>query len=332
VRANDGTLWSPWSQAFTVSPGANTAPVVSIANMNVTMSQDQTVAASTLFTASDPDGDSIAQYDFWDTGEGGGHWVVNGVAQTGGHDIFVAASQMAHMSYVAGSSTDTLWVRVNDGTLWSPWSQAFTVSPGANAAPVVSIANTNVTMSQGQTVAASALFTASDPDGTSIAQYDFWDTGEGGGHFVVNGVAQIGGHDIFVAASQLAQVSYVAGSSADTLWVRVNDGALWSPWSQAFTVKPPSAVQANAEGAAGSAAALNLAGSDTFQFIYDFVQQTASAAQTAAGASDADHSSSAALLAQIADWHSDGQIVADAHGADIAASILNQHQTDFHLV
>jgi hypothetical protein len=34
---------------------------------------------SSLFTASDPDGDAITQYDFWDTGDGGGHYLVNGV-------------------------------------------------------------------------------------------------------------------------------------------------------------------------------------------------------------------------------------------------------------
>jgi hypothetical protein len=31
-------------------------------------------------------------------------------------------------SYVAGSGTDTLWVRVSEGGQWNPWSPSFTVS------------------------------------------------------------------------------------------------------------------------------------------------------------------------------------------------------------
>ena len=44
------------------------------------ISATQTVAATTLFTASDGDGDPLTQYDFWDTGTGGAHWVINGHA------------------------------------------------------------------------------------------------------------------------------------------------------------------------------------------------------------------------------------------------------------
>jgi hypothetical protein len=35
-------------------------------------------AATSLFTAADADSDSIVQYDFWNSGTGGGRWLLNG--------------------------------------------------------------------------------------------------------------------------------------------------------------------------------------------------------------------------------------------------------------
>ena len=57
----------------------------------------------------------------------------------------------------------------------------------------------------GQTFAASSLFMARDADGDTITKIALWDTGTGGGHFVVNGVAQAPNVEIDVtAAAQLA--------------------------------------------------------------------------------------------------------------------------------
>ena len=67
------------------------APVVTAAN--VTLSTGHTsVAASSLFSANDPDGNSIATYAFMDTGTG--HFVLNGVAQPNDQEIDVAAAQL----------------------------------------------------------------------------------------------------------------------------------------------------------------------------------------------------------------------------------------------
>jgi hypothetical protein len=81
-------------------------------------------------------------------------------------------------------------------------------TPSTDTPPVVTVSNSNITASPGQIFAADSLFTASDPDGDAITQYDFWDTGGGGGHFLVNGVAQPTNGDIYVTASQLAQTIY----------------------------------------------------------------------------------------------------------------------------
>jgi hypothetical protein len=96
--------------------------------------------------------------------------------------------------------------------------------------------NSTIAATPGEILTASSLFTASDPDGDAITQYDFWDTGGGGGHFLVNGVAQPPNGDIYVSAAQLAQTTYQSGTGIDTLWVRANDGTQWSAWSPGFAV------------------------------------------------------------------------------------------------
>ena len=126
--------------------------------------------------SSDADGDPITQYAFWDT-QGNGHWVVNGVAQATNAEIDVAAANLSQVSYVFGpsGSTDTLFVRANDGTAWGGWTQ-FTAKAFVDTAPTVNAVN--VTAAHGQTsVAASSLFTVSDPDRDTMTQYAFWDTG-----------------------------------------------------------------------------------------------------------------------------------------------------------
>ncbi|SED91990.1 autotransporter passenger strand-loop-strand repeat-containing protein [Bradyrhizobium erythrophlei] len=260
VRANDGTVWSGWTQ-FTAKSFVDTAPTVNAAN--VTAAHGQTsIAASSLFTVSDPDPDTMTQYAFWDTG-GSGHWVVNGVAQAANTEIDITAAQLSQVSYVfgpAGSAPDTLFIKANDGTLWGAW-QSFTATPGIDTAPVVSAAN--VTAAHGQTSAlASSLFSTSDAESDPITQYAFWDTG-GNGHWVVNGVAQAANVEIDVAAANLSQVSYVfgpGGSMPDTLYVRANDGSLWGAW-KSFTAAPgidtaPVVTAANVTAAHGQTSAL----------------------------------------------------------------------------
>jgi probable HAF family extracellular repeat protein len=210
--------------------------VVTLINSQLSVTHhDQSFAASSLFTASDPD--AIATFGFWDTGIGGGHFVLDGVAQGSNQEIDVTAAQLSQLSYQSGSGTDTLWVRANDGTQWSDWSSSFPVTGQADTLPVVTVAN--LTAAHGQGFAVSGLFTAGDPDCDAITQYGFWNTGSGGGHFALNGVAQGINQEIDVTAAQLSQLSYQSGSGPDALWVRANDGTQWSSWSNSFTVMAP---------------------------------------------------------------------------------------------
>ena len=81
------------------------APVASPTSNSVLAANGQTFAATSLFTASDADGDSLIQYDFWDTGSGGGRWVINGTP---------GATKVQQPTFNGDSSGGTL--NVTDGT------------------------------------------------------------------------------------------------------------------------------------------------------------------------------------------------------------------------
>ena len=224
VRVSDGDQWSPWSQNFTVTAPVDTGPMVVPTSTSWSAAHGQSFAASSLFMASDPFGDAITLYDFWNAGNGGGHFLLNNQALGASQENYVSAAQLAQTAYQSGSGTDTLWVRVSDGDAWSPWSQSFTVTAPVDTGPVAVPMRTDVSAAHGQSFAASSLFTASDPFGDAITQYDFWNSGSGGGHFAVSGQALGASQENYVSAAQLAQTTYQSGSGADMLWVRVSDG------------------------------------------------------------------------------------------------------------
>ena len=78
---------------------------------------------SNLVTISDPGFVGYQQLELWDSKGtlAGGHFVVNGMAQTGGHEIDVSPANVANTVFDAGTAggTDTLLARLlqNDGTL-----------------------------------------------------------------------------------------------------------------------------------------------------------------------------------------------------------------------
>src|SRR5207237_208268 len=120
VRAFDGFLWSDWKN-FTITAPIDHAAVVTAPNASA--AHGQSLAASSLFSVSDVDGDTPTNYQFWDstTDAASGHWAVNGVAQGVNQAIDVTAAQLANTSFLAGTVSDDLWVRANDGIQWSAW-------------------------------------------------------------------------------------------------------------------------------------------------------------------------------------------------------------------
>ena len=231
VRASDGTDWSDW-KSWTVTT-QNHLPVLSAAD--ATLQRNESVAASTLFGVSDADGDTIAQYEFWDgsAAANGGHFTVNGITQGANRTIAVPGASLAQTRYIAGdaSGAETVWVRVNDGEAWSAWASWNVTTQGS--APVASTANRSVHV--GQSVAASTLFSVSDADNNAITQYEFWDGSAAttSGHFSINGTTQTANQAIPIAAANLAQLLYVSGSAvgAETVWVRADDGTGFGAWA-----------------------------------------------------------------------------------------------------
>jgi Tryptophan-rich Synechocystis species C-terminal domain len=134
---NDGTS----SISNTTQIGIERAPVVTAANVALN-SALVTVPASSLFTASDPDGDAITTYAFKDTGSG--HFVLNGVVQANNQEINVTAAQLAQLTYQNAVGTDVLQIRVNDGTQWGAW-QSFAVT-GPVVTSIEAFGSTSLTL------------------------------------------------------------------------------------------------------------------------------------------------------------------------------------------
>jgi hypothetical protein len=84
-----------------------------------------------------------------------------------------------------------------------------------------------------------------ESDGLTLNDNSFsaWDAGaylQGG---VTLSDATVTGNTFNGNAAQLSQVTYQAGSGTDMLWVRVNDGTGFGPWSTSFTVSDPPQLQ-----------------------------------------------------------------------------------------
>jgi autotransporter passenger strand-loop-strand repeat protein len=122
---DDGTHWSGWALATLTDPGV-TPPTVTPTRAAQTVTSGTTMLASNLFGVSNNSA-AVTQYGFWDVGTGGGHFTVNGAPQGVNQEIDVNEAQLSQVDFVAGTGTDTLWVRANDGQ-WGHWSSAFTIT------------------------------------------------------------------------------------------------------------------------------------------------------------------------------------------------------------
>ena len=109
---------------------------------------------------------------------------------------------------------DVLWARLlqNNGTL-TPW-QEFSVTVPSPSLTV----NSDSGATPGQVISLSTLVTISDPGFVGYQQLELWDSDGtvAGGRFVVNGVAQTGGHEIDISPANVANTVFDAGTSSDT--------------------------------------------------------------------------------------------------------------------
>jgi hypothetical protein len=234
VRAFDGTDWGEWDPfVFTTTP--NTAPQVTAPDQALRVNQWAKVEG--WITATDADGDSFTQYQFYDAGAAAGSgyfWTPQNSHHDAHSTITVAAADLGSTWVRGGAATgsETLWVRGFDGTDWSAWD-AFTLTTTPNTPPQVSVGNQTLSMNQWAKV--DGWITATDADGDAFTQYQFYDAGAGAGsgYFWTPQNAHHDAHSyITVAAADLASTWVRGGAAAgsETLWVRGFDGADWSAW------------------------------------------------------------------------------------------------------
>jgi len=230
IRAADAGGVGPWLN-FNIAT-LNRAPSVNATNASTPWGQS--LALAPLLSASDPEGDTITQYEFEDQGASAssGYLTFSGERRNANTPFAVPVANLGNVHFVGGTvaGAESLRVRVFDGGDWSAW-MPFTLTTQGNA-PAVSASD--ATVGALQSVAVSTLVAASDADGDTITQYQFSDSGDAAtsGHFTLNGVAQGANVAITVDAANLGQLTYVGGENpgTETLWARANDGSGWGPW------------------------------------------------------------------------------------------------------
>ena len=235
IRAYDGQVWSGWS-ATTVK-GTNVAPIVASEGDKV-VARNTVLSGSSLFRASDADGDSVVKYQVADLSATAttGALSLRGVAQAAGTTLDLSPTDLANLTFKAGIGTDTIQIRAYDGHAWSSWTNVNIT--GTNTAPIVTAPNATVT--HGSTTALSALFTARDAEGDTVQKYQVVDlsSATNSGNLILNGVTQQAGAVVEVTAAQLAQLSVSAGSGVNALQVRAYDGTEWGAWAK-FNITAP---------------------------------------------------------------------------------------------
>src|SRR5262249_27433065 len=138
--------------------------------------------------------------------------------QLQGDGFWVTQSQLAQLTFKVGTSeTDDLSVVAFDGKQASnaaSFHVSATVAGQANLPPAVTINAMDVSASPGQVLQASALFSAQDGDNDALTYYITDNSpAASSGPSEITGVAQIQGEGFWVTQSQLAQLTFRAGTS-----------------------------------------------------------------------------------------------------------------------
>jgi Ca2+-binding RTX toxin-like protein len=250
---------------------ANSAPVAVTANLQPAHGV-ASLAASSLFSISDQDGDSITLYQFRDDTTGNGYFRVGGAAQ--GSTFQIAANQLPTTQFVVGTqpgTSDRLQVRAFDGFSWGVW-QSFTVSSQPNAAPVVNVRNFTPAHNDVSLAAADLWTSITDADGDAMTQYRFYDGTLGNGRLWLDGTALAEKQALDpIDAADLAGLSFATSAAgSDLLWVQAYDGYEWSAW-KSFTVNavPNAAPVVNVRTISPGRNDVSITGADLWASITD---------------------------------------------------------------
>jgi|GEM_PF-3246980 len=212
----------------------NQTPVVASASFNLDRQCWQKIGGNVA--VSDGNGDTITRLRIRDTdiSSGSGYfWLPSGNSAYSSDWREVGAHELSQL-WLMGSrqgGTDTYEIQAYDGAVWSATVTLTAVT--TNQAPVVSASGRS--LKTGQSVALQSLISVSDGDGDAVTQYEIEDQGTtaGSGQLRLSGAAQTAGSVLQLTPAQLANLDYVAGTSAgtETLRVRAYDGGTWSSWA-----------------------------------------------------------------------------------------------------
>lgn len=211
----------------------STAPVVTALNKALRIGNKTLL--SSLFTATDADGDPITKVQIFDSNNAlsSGNFELSGSELAAGVWHTFDISQLASLRFASATNiqSDSFSIRVFAGTDWSLASSATIFSVQANTtAPVGAISD--FTIVAYEKINVSNLVNAFDVDGFPIAQYQFRDrtVGANSGFFQVNGVAKTQGVWFTIDPNQFNNLYFVAALVAvdEILDMRVFDGGLWS--------------------------------------------------------------------------------------------------------
>src|SRR5690349_9572708 len=148
---------------------ANRPPVLSAPRTYAPAHGTNALSAAALFSATDPDGQAITQYRFFDGTVGAGRFSRNGTPLPEYQNFAIDAADLGSLVFtpdLAGS--DEIWIQAFDGSDWSDWA-IVTVTPAANARPVVTVAD--LRPAKGATsLAGTSLFSVADGDGDAITR------------------------------------------------------------------------------------------------------------------------------------------------------------------
>ena len=167
-------------------------------------------------TIADLDHVGFQKLELWDSigNAAGGQFVINNAAQSGGHEIDVAPGDIADSAFDVGTlgGTDQLWAQLLQAngqlTGWMP----FTVGAPAAQLPTLTV-NSQTGVTAGQSIALTTLVSITDPDNVSYQMLELWDSNgtAQNGQFVINGLAQSGGHEIDVNPTDVANSKFDVG-------------------------------------------------------------------------------------------------------------------------
>jgi len=186
----------------------NHAPVVS-GKSSVSVTAGQQIPASSLFSASDQEGNSnIVTYEFYYASDRAGHlsWSNSSLVthDSANRTLIVPASALSTVSYTGDiNGAEDMLIAAYDGTLWSNWGSAHINVSQANRPPVLDAAASPTLTGISRDV--------TNPVGSTVAQ------------IVVNGSIS----DADTASPVEAIVIESVNSSLGTWQFSINNGSTW---------------------------------------------------------------------------------------------------------